>query len=231
MPQILLVEDDPLISKSLKMSLGYKEYQVFVAGDLATAKKLFSEHTFDLLILDVNLPDGMSFPFCKSVREKDSQLPIIMLTARTDEESAVQGMTSGADDYVRKPFGINELLVRMQKLLERNTKLAKEIKYGPLKISSSKRMAWAYERELSLGKKEFDILHLLISKQGEVVTREEIVRVFGGEDSEVYDRTVDSHLSHLRKKLRDCMSAENTTGEQAIQITPVYGVGYRLEIK
>ncbi|MEK6773453.1 MAG: response regulator transcription factor [Bdellovibrionota bacterium] len=223
MKQILLVEDDPDISISLKMSLGYKKYQVTIAHDLASAHKFFSDQNFDLLILDVNLPDGMSFTFCNDIRKQNANIPIIMLTALIDEESAVQGMASGADDYVRKPFGINELLMRISKLLERSSKSAPEFSFGPLKIDPKKRQAWVENFELSLGKKEYEILLTLVRKQGEVLTRNEILNVFG-EEAQVFDRCIDSHLSHLRKKLR-AADAKN------ILITPVYGVGYRLDLR
>jgi DNA-binding response OmpR family regulator len=223
MTRILLVEDDPLILKSLKMSLVYQGFEVSTRDTIAAAKEMLCKEAFDLLILDVNLPDGTGFDLCRIIREGNDQVPIIMLTARVDEDSAVKGMTVGADDYVRKPFGVNELVVRIQKLISRKIKSKTFLAFGPIKMDLSKRMAFAEDTELNLGKREFEILHLLLKKQGDVVTREEILNALG-ENSEIYDRTIDSHLSHLRKKLRDSKG-------RSVLITPVYGVGYRLEVK
>lgn len=219
--KVLLLEDDPLIAQSLEMSLSYKKVEVVIADTIKKAQQLVKNQKFDVFVLDVNLPDGMSFSLCKELRKNDAKVPIIMLTAQVDEESAVQGMTVGADDYVRKPFGTNELYLRMQKLLTK-AGLTSLLNFGPLKIDLAKHKAWFKDDELNLGKKEFEIFALLVKKQGEVLSRNDILNLFG-EDHETYDRTIDSHLSHLRKKLKD-------VGAKDIQITPVYGVGYRLEL-
>ena len=219
--KVLLLEDDPLIAQSLEMSLSYKKVEVVIADTIKKAQQLAKNQKFDVFVLDVNLPDGMSFNLCKELRKNDAKVPIIMLTAQVDEESAIQGMTVGADDYVRKPFGTNELYLRMQKLLTK-AGLTSLLIFGPLKIDLAKHKAWFKEDELNLGKKEFEIFALLVKKQGEVLSRNDILNLFG-EDHETYDRTIDSHLSHLRKKLKD-------VGAKDIQITPVYGVGYRLEL-
>jgi len=222
MVRVLLLEDDFLISKTLKMSLSYQGFQLTVATTLAAAEQLYANQEFDLIIMDVNLPDGDSFSLCQKIRSQNSKIPILMLTARIDEESAVRAMSGGADDYVRKPFGVQELTLRMKKLLERKEKVATHLQFGPIKIMTHQRRVWAGDQELSFGKKEFDVLHLLVQKQGDVVTREEIIQLFG-DQNEIFDRTIDSHLSHIRKKLREAKA-------QGIAISPVYGVGYRLEI-
>lgn len=223
MIRVLLLEDDFLISKTLKMSLSYQGFNVVIATSLSTAEQLFANQEFDMLILDVNLPDGDSFGLCQRMRAQNANIPIIMLTARTDEDSAVKGMTGGADDYVRKPFGVQELTLRMKKLLERKAKAASALQFGTLKIDANQRRVWAGSVEVHLGKKEFDVLTLLVKKQGDVVTREEVIQLFG-DQSEIFDRTIDSHLSHIRKKLREAKAL-------TLAIAPVYGVGYRLEIR
>jgi DNA-binding response OmpR family regulator len=223
MLRILLVEDDPLISKSLKMSLYYQGFEVSVGDSIARATAALERESFDLVILDVNLPDGNGFDLCQKIRGSGDQVPIIMLTARVDEESAVRGMTSGADDYVRKPFGVNELVVRANKLLERKIKSRALLSFGSVKIDINKRVAFVGDKDLNLGKREFEILHLLVKKQGDVATREDILSALDAK-ADIFDRTVDSHLSHLRKKIREA-------GSVTVQIVPVYGVGYRLEEK
>lgn len=223
MTRILLVEDDPLIAKSLKLSLSYDGFDVSISGTVAQARSMIKETPFEFYILDVNLPDGTGFDICQEIRTANENVPIIMLTAKVDEESAVKGITLGADDYVRKPFGAKELSVRINRMLDRKNSAPKVISFGPIKMDLNKHKTWAGEEEINLGRKEFEILKLLVQKQGEVVTRDDLIHALG-EDSTVYDRTVDSHLSHLRKKLRDAQIKN-------VLITPVYGVGYRLEGK
>jgi len=222
MPKILYLEDDFLIAKSLRMSLGYQGFEVTVAGSLAEAEHVFAASPFDLVLLDVNLPDGDSFAFCHKIRLANPEIPIVMLTARTDEQSAIHGMSEGADDYVRKPFGVEELTLRMKKLLSRVQKNPKELQFGGLKLDLLSRRAWSGTYEIPFGKKEFEIVSALVKKNGNVVTREEILQLFG-DASEVFDRTIDSHLSHIRRKFREAKSLQ-------LAIVPVYGVGYRLEL-
>ncbi len=223
MPKILLVEDDPLIAKSLKLSLGYQGFELIHSDTLAAARSSIETGKFDLFILDINLPDGLGFELCEELRRTQYFVPILMLTAKTDEDSVVKAIGLGADDYVRKPFGVKELVARMNRLLERKTKAPKLLEFGILKMDLNKRQAWASEIELSLGRREFEILRLLMQKDGDVTTRDEILSALD-EEIAIYDRTIDSHLSHLRKKIREA-------GALQIQISPVYGVGYRLEAK
>src|SRR6185437_1871179 len=108
--QILLVEDDPLISKSLRMSLPYKGFEVSVSGTVREGMENFRSKRFDLVLLDVNLPDGNGMDLCHEIRKLDQTIPILMLTARVSEESAVEGLEKGADDYIRKPYGLQEVV-------------------------------------------------------------------------------------------------------------------------
>jgi DNA-binding response OmpR family regulator len=219
--QILLVEDDAMIARALQMSLPYKGFEVTICPTYRQGIDTFRAKVFDLILLDVNLPDGNGMDLCREIRKVNDSVPVLMLTAKVDEESAVKGLECGADDYIRKPYGVQELTARMLRLLERKTKQSAPLQFGPLKIDLKKRMAWAGESALTLGKREFEILVLLIKKSGDVVTRNDILDTLG-EVAEIYDRTIDSHLSHIRRKLKD-------SGVQGVQITPVYGVGYRLE--
>lgn len=223
MKRLLLVEDDPLIARTLKLGLHYRDFEVTTSETLADGRREFARAPFDIVILDVNLPDGDGYSLCRELRAQHADLPIIMLTARVDETSAVKGIDSGADDYVRKPFGLEELTARLNRLVNRRGRAEENAAFQSIRISPRQRQAWVKETEVSLGRREFDILLLLVRRQGEVVTREEILNAVDA-DAEVYDRTIDSHLSHLRRKLRDA-------GLNDTQITPVYGVGYRLEAK
>ena len=221
MKQVLLVEDDPLIGQTLSLSLPYRGFSVFLADSVARAREAIETHPFDLVILDLQLPDGSGFDLCRILRAGDSLLPILIITARTDEASAVRSLSLGADDHIRKPFGLDELSARMDRLLARRSSREQYLSFRDLVIDLGENRAVLGGQELSLGRKEFGILSLLVQKGGEVVTREEILSLFPN-SLETFDRTVDSHLSHLRKKIR-------AIAGDRLRIHPVYGVGYRLE--
>ncbi len=216
--RVLLVEDDPLISKALTLSLPFAGFTVTVCETYRQGLAATQQQTFDVLLLDVNLPDGDGFDLCRAIRANDAHIPILMLTAKTDEDSAVTGIECGADDYIRKPYGIHELTARMRRLLEKRSRRLDT--FGSLRVDAEKYQAWSGARELNLGKREFLILSLLIRRNGAVITRNEILDTTD-QNADIYDRTIDSHLSHLRKKLKEAGACE--------QIVPVYGVGYRLQ--
>lgn len=214
---VLIVEDDPGISSSLSLSLELEGYTVTLATTLAQAHAMYAAHAFSCILLDLNLPDGSGYDFCDAIRRKDSETPILMLTANVAEASAVRGMQCGADDYIRKPYSIAELCARVRRAVDRRSPA--QCVFGGLRANPSTRQAWSADQPLPLGRKEFDILLALMQRKGEVVTRDAILG-FCSDSGDMLDRTIDSHLSHLRKKLRVAGSAE--------QIVPVYGVGYRL---
>jgi DNA-binding response OmpR family regulator len=218
-----LVEDDPLIAKTLRMSLPYKGFAVTVCDTVRAGLELATTRPFDVILLDVNLPDGNGLELCQSIRKRDPHVIILMLTAQTDEDSAVRGLEWGADDYVRKPYGVQELTARITRHLNRGKKGALTLRFGSIKVDPEKRLAWTGDTPLSLGKREFEILSLLVKRSGDAVTRNDILSALG-EEADVYDRTIDSHLSHLRRKLKDAAAND-------VQILPIYGVGYRLELK
>lgn len=201
------------------MSLRVQGYAVSVCETFRSGQEQAQAEHCDLILLDINLPDGDGFNLCREIRLRDAGLPILMLTANVAEESAVRGMECGADDYIRKPFGLLELSARIRRLLEKRQR--KQISFGLLRIDCDRHLAWVGDQALALGKREFGILSSLVARGGDVLTRQEILDA-AGRDAEVFDRTIDSHLSHLRKKLKDAGSAE--------QIVPVYGVGYRLAL-
>lgn len=221
--QVLLVEDDPLIAKTLAMSLRYEGFELTVAASVREARETLAAlagRGFDLAMFDVGLPDGCGIDLCRALRARDADIPILMLSARTDEATAVAGIEGGADDYIRKPYGVKELTARMLRLLERRRTERQIAAYGPIRIDLQRREAAAGNVVLQLGKKEFDILLLLVRAQGDAVTREQLLDAFDNSGA-IYDRTIDSHLSHLRKKLKDAGAA--------VRISAIYGVGYRME--
>jgi DNA-binding response OmpR family regulator len=223
MPKILIVEDDLQITKILKLNLKLSGFDTDNATTFQEAwTKITTDH-FDLLLMDIGLPDGSGLDLCQKVRESGNDVPIVFLSALTDEATVVKGIKNGADDYLRKPFGLEELKVRVNKFVRKIVPQMQTIKFGDLTIDPTKRIVTLMGEMISLGRKELDILTLLARKAGDIVTRENILTSLY-DNADLYDRTVDSHMSHLRRKLRDVAG-------QSLQISSVYGLGYRLEWK
>ncbi|BBB66011.1 DNA-binding response regulator [Undibacterium sp. YM2] len=220
---VLLVEDDPMIARTLSMGLRYEGFELSHTGSIAIAMQLLEQQAFELILLDVGLPDGDGISLCRALRALHPATPILMLSARTDESAVVASMEGGADDYIRKPCGLRELSARMRRLLVR-AQPAREpravISFGDIEMDVQRRNVSARGVALQLGKKEYDVLMLLVRANGDAITREQILSQF--EDSNIiYDRTIDSHLSHLRRKLKDAGATE--------RIVAIYGIGYKLE--
>lgn len=223
MPKILIVEDDPQITKILKLNLKLSGFDTENAMTFQDAwSKITTDH-YDLILMDIGLPDGSGLDLCQKVRESGNDVPIVFLSALTDEATVVKGIKNGADDYLRKPFGLEELKVRVNKFLRKVVPQMQTIKFGELTIDPTKRMVTLMGEMINLGRKELDILTLLARKAGDIVTRENILSSLY-DNADLYDRTVDSHMSHLRRKLREVAG-------QSLQISSVYGLGYRLEWK
>lgn len=210
-----------MIARTLSMSLRYQGFEITAAPTVQEAWRRFEGQAFDLLMLDVGLPDGSGLALCRRLREGGAELPILMLTARADEETAVACIEGGADDYVRKPYGLKELTARMKRLVQRRpTGVQSVAVFGPVAMDLRRHAVSVDGRELHLPKREYEILRLLVRAMGGAVTREQILAALDC-DRAIYDRTIDSHLSHLRRKLKDAGAA--------LRIAAIYGVGYRLE--
>jgi DNA-binding response OmpR family regulator len=199
--RVLLVEDDHDIAEPLARALVREGYDVNAAGDGRVALQEVLDAPPDLIILDVGLPGMDGLEVCRHVREVRPQVPILMLTARDGELETVAGLDAGADDYVTKPFRLSELLARVRAMLRRAS--PPELAAGDVRVDEASRRAWRGEQELDLSPKEFDLLRLLVGEAGRVVTRERIM-------DEVWDlnwfgstKTLDMHMSSLRKKLGD----------------------------
>jgi DNA-binding response OmpR family regulator len=199
--RVLLVEDDRDIAEPLARALAREGYDVTSAGDGRVALKSVLDALPDLIILDVGLPGMNGLDVCRHVREVHPQLPILMLTARDGELETVAGLDAGADDYVTKPFRLSVLLARVRAMLRRSG--PSELAAADVRVDEASRRAWRGERELELSPKEFDLLALLVREAGRVVTRERIM-------DEVWDmnwfgstKTLDMHMSWLRKKLAE----------------------------
>ncbi|MBF0361132.1 MAG: response regulator transcription factor [Oligoflexia bacterium] len=223
MIEILLVEDDPILGRGLQVGLEVEGYKVLWIDDLKTALKFEIKNDLSLIILDLNLPDGNGLDFLKKIRQSGSQIPVIILTAKIDEDSVVEGLQLGANDYVRKPFGQKELLARIKIATKEPLKREQQIRYGDILLLIDQRKVIFNEKEITMERREFDILNYFIQHSEMVVTRKSLLDFLGNEN-EIYDRTIDSHISHIRSRLRKA-------GVRSIQLTSVYGVGYRLEKK
>lgn len=216
---VLLIEDDPGISYGLMLALRLAGYSAHHGKTIAEAKVLIERAEPQLIILDVNLPDGSGFKFCQDVLSISPRIPIIMLTARTDEESAVHGLRLGAIDYIRKPSGTREILARVDRFLSG----AKVLRFGPIDVKPDQRSVTVNGNPVELGKREFEILSVLLRQAEKVVSRDTILESVSA-DADTSDRAIDTHLSRIRTKLR-------RAGAEEVQITAVYGVGYKLTAK
>jgi DNA-binding response OmpR family regulator len=221
MAQLLLVEDDPSISEPLARALTRDGYEVRATASGEEAVALASGGGFDLVLLDLTLPDVDGLEVCRRIRAVDAVLPIVMLTARADEIDLVVGFDAGADDYVAKPFGLAELLARVRARLRLAEPAAPPAVQG-VRVDAEAHRAFLHDRELDLTPKEFDLLALLVADAGHVVPRQRIMRDVWDEHWYGSTRTLDVHLSALRRKLGDDPAAPRL-------ITTVRGVGFRFE--
>lgn len=221
MVRILIIEDHGSIVEGLRPAFELQRFDLVHAADCKAGRKLASTGQFALVLLDINLPDGNGLDLCQEIREAFPNLPIIMLTAREDEKQAVRGFQQGATDYVRKPFGIQELVARIQRSLSQHVGAEGMVSFAGLSLQPGKWTAAYGSKILQLSRTEFRLLELLVKRAGGAVTRDEIVGLLD-DTGEILDRTVDSHISHLRKKLKAATNSK-------LSLKALYGVGYRLE--
>lgn len=214
---VLLLEDDPVIRQTLRDALTDEGYQVTVATTIAEARKRAAGASFDLALLDLNLPDGLSFDFCRDLKLEYPSLPVIFVTASVEEASAVRGLSLGATDYVRKPFGRQELLIKVKQLLKVRQGT---IGNASLQIDLDRRIARAGEQEIHFSPMEFKILAALMENPGEAVNRDRLLTIVD-KDGELGPDALTPHLSRIRGKLKKA-------GVTELRIVPVHGFGYRL---
>lgn len=222
MTTVLLVEDDPAISEPLARAFSREGYEVRCHGTGRGA--LADLLDVDLIVLDLGLPDIDGLDVAREVRSQGNAVPILVLTARTDEVDMVVGLDVGADDYVTKPFRLAELLARVRALLRRAGTEYHEntIEAQDIRIDVSAHRAFQGDRELQLTAKEFDLLRILIKEVGNVVPRQAIMQEVWGSDPDGSTKTLDMHISWLRRKLGD-------DAAHPYYISTVRGMGFRFE--
>jgi DNA-binding response OmpR family regulator len=218
--RLLLAEDDEGIREPLMRALQREDYAVDAVADGAEAARLGVEDDYDLLVIDIGLPTLDGLDVCRRVREVHPRVPILILTAQSDELDVVEGLDAGADDYVPKPFRLGELLARVRALLRRAAPA--EMTARGVRLDGDARRVFRNGDEVALTPKEFDLLALLLANAGSVVRRERLMSEVWDENWFGSTKTLDVHMSSLRRKLGD-------DGADPELITTVRGVGFRFE--
>ena len=221
MYKLLIVDDEQKIRDIILKYARFEGYGVDEAPDGMTALEKLSEREYDLVVLDVMLPDLDGFSVCKELR-KTSKTPVIMLSARGEEYDRIHGFEVGIDDYVVKPFSPKELMMRIGAVLKRTNGISDEVfEYEGLKVDFAGRIVYIDGNKRDLTPKEYDLLFYLIKNKGIALTREKLISNVWGYDFFGDDRTLDTHIKLLRKNL----------GEYSSLIVTLRGVGYRFESK
>jgi DNA-binding response OmpR family regulator len=223
MTKILVVEDDRAILRGLTDSLQFHGYQVITAGDGEAAYQAYETQKPDVILLDLILPKLNGVDLCLKLRRQGVQTPIVMLTAKSQEADRIEGLDAGADDYIMKPFSVGELMARLRAVLRRVQPRAgtpDELRFSDVWVDFQRFEAKRRGKQVAMTRKEFAILRLLASREGEVVSRDELLDEVWGLDSYPISRTVDYHVASLRSKL------EGNTA-QPRYIKTVHGVGYK----
>ena len=222
MAKILIIEDDPDMAYGLRDNLRFEGYDPLIALDGEEGLDLALGARPDLILLDIMLPGMDGFEVCRGLRDHGSAVPIIMLTAKDQESDKVQGLDIGADDYITKPFGLEELLARIRAALRRagERREIPQYRFGDVMIDFLRRTATKSGVKVSLSPKEYDVMQYLISNEGKAVSREELLSEIWGYEVLPDTRTVDTHMANLRAKLEEDHSNPK-------HILTVHGMGYR----
>lgn len=224
--KILLIEDDLSIAELIQLHLKSISYEVDSVGTINEALKLIEINTYSLILLDLMLPDGDGMDVCRKLRQEKIITPIIILTAKAEEIDKVLGLESGADDYITKPFSVREFLARVKAILRRSSisvieEGEEEIEvFDNLVIDTNKRKVLLDNKEVSLTKKEFELIYLLSKNKGVNYSREKLLDLIWGYQFNGYEHTVNSHINRLRSKIE-----ENPSDPKFILTS--WGVGYR----
>jgi DNA-binding response OmpR family regulator len=225
--KILLVEDDPSLGFVIKDNLSIKGYDVTLCTDGEEGGNSFLTDSYNLCIFDIMLPKKDGFSLAREVRQKDKNVPIIFLTAKAMVEDKLEGFQTGADDYITKPFSLEELYYRIEVFLRRSVDQKPEstsnlFQIGEYDFDHSRLVITRKDEEKSLTQKEAEVLKVLCNNRDRVLKREEILTQIWGDDDYFMGRSLDVFISKLRKYLKE---------DPRIQIVNYHGVGFRLEVK
>ena len=221
--KILIIEDEPDIRKNLEYNLSREGFNVKTAGSIHGAQNLLKSDLFNLILLDLMLPDGSGLDLCKNLKadSKTETIPVIILTAKDDEVDKVVGFEIGADDYVTKPFSVRELILRVKAVLKRGEKkkdiVEVERQFGDLTIDIDSHEVYVDKNKIDLTALEFRLLNQLVDRRGRVQSRDQLLSDVWGYSAEVTTRTVDTHIKRLREKL----------GPMGKYVQTIRGVGYK----
>lgn len=219
---ILIVEDNLETAKNIQLFLTHHGYQCHLATTGKSAIEHASQNTYDLIVLDVMLPEGNGLIVCKTIR-MTSNVPIIMLTAKVEEKDLISGLNAGADDYIKKPYSNKELVARIKTHLRRYLGTEDILQVGPYTLNKESRSVSANGHVLKLTRTELELLSLLLNQPNRVYSREHLISLACPHPEESFDRTVDVHFHNIRRKIK-------TTGLAEHGISAVYGIGYKLNI-
>lgn len=225
MARVLVIEDNADLAYGLRNNLEIEGHEVIVAGDGSSGLSAAQRNRIDLVILDLMLPGLDGFRVLKQLRERDTAIPVLVLTARSEESDKVRGLRLGADDYVTKPFGVLELLARVEALLRRRDQAlpARPIdRFGAIEVDRGARVVRRDGQPVALAPRELDLLLALLDAGGAALSRASLMDRVWGYQADVLSRTVDTHMAELRRKLEPDPSAPR-------HFLTVRKVGYRLE--
>tara|TARA_B100000530_G_C15898049_1_gene464246 strand:- start:146 stop:844 length:699 start_codon:yes stop_codon:yes gene_type:complete len=222
---VLIIEDEPDIRKTIDYNLSKESFKVVQAESIAEGEKALAAKKIDVVILDLMLPDGSGLTLCRDIKSeaKTKHIPVIILTAKTEEVDRVVGFELGADDYVTKPFSVRELILRVKAILKRGTNSTQQenddsnIEAGDLRMNLDAHQVFISDEEIALTSLEFRLLKHLLDRRGRVQTRDQLLEEVWGYSSDVTTRTVDTHIKRLREKLLGVGNCIQT----------IRGVGYR----
>ncbi|MDP7319789.1 MAG: response regulator transcription factor [Bacteriovoracaceae bacterium] len=221
--RILVIEDDKDISEVLKLQLQLQNYTPIITGSLYEAKNYFDDSSIHLFLIDRMLPDSSGLEICKYLRSNSihAKTPIILITAMAEAQNIIEGLDAGANDYITKPFDINILQARVRAQLRTNDKESKVncFRIGPLSLDQDKCEVKYHQKPIHLTNTEFQILFQLFQRPGIVYSRKKLINSVLGNQVHVTNRTIDTHIAGLRKKLGDASNLIET----------IRGVGYRLK--
>jgi DNA-binding response OmpR family regulator len=225
MKKVVIIEDERDIAELIALHLDDLDCEVITFRDGKDGFNHAKSHSFDLMILDINLPGMNGVDICRQLRQLKVNSPILMLTARSEEIDKVLGLETGADDYITKPFGIRELMARVKAMLRRvdmdtSSQDSEIIEYRAMSLDRGKRKVTINNERIDLTPKEFDLLFLMASNPGVTYDRKDLLNLVWGYDFEGYEHTVNSHINRLRAKVeKDPASPE--------YVLTTWGVGYR----